>query len=120
MHKIISAATILTLLVLGCGENKETTEKIESAVQNPTSPEGKEKLFEEIINRTMDYLRYNDKSYIYELEFPYYIEETTFDKYLENGKIRGAKADTLEFVDIVKLNMYEPAKGSAEFAIPDS
>jgi len=108
MPKIVSVMTILILLILGCGENQEITERVDSAVQNPTTPEGKEKLFEEIINRTMDRLRYSDKSYLYELEFPYYREENTFDKYLENRKIRGAKADTLDHVDIVKLSMYEP------------
>ncbi|MCH9023826.1 MAG: hypothetical protein IH931_00700 [candidate division Zixibacteria bacterium] len=108
MHKFTLVMTILILLVLGCGENKETTQKVESTEQNPATPEGKEKLFEDILNKTMDRLRYRDKSYIYELEFPYYREENTFDKFLENGKIRGAKADTLEFVDIVKLSMYEP------------
>jgi len=107
MHKITMVIALLTLLVLGCGGNKETKEKIESDAQNPVTPEGKEKLFEDILNRTMDRLRYSDKSYIYELEFPYYREEISFDKFLEIGKIRAAKADTLEFVDIVKLNMYE-------------
>ena len=108
MFKFFLITAIMILLVLGCGENKETTEKVGSAVQNPTTPEGKEKLFEDILNLAMDRLRYKDKSYLYELEFPYYREENTFDKFLEHGKIRGAQADTLEFVDIVKLNMYEP------------
>ncbi len=117
MHKLALAITLFTLLVLGCGENKETTKKIESADQNPATPEGKEKLFEDIINLAMDYLRYSDKSYLYELEFPYYREENTFDKFLEHGKIRGAEADTLEFVDIVKLNMYEPDSAVAHVEV---
>lgn len=108
MPKISLAIALLTLLLLGCGENKETTQKIETVDQNPSTPEEKEKLFEDILNLTMDRLRYKDKSYIYELEFPYYREENTFDEFLKNGKIRGAKADTLEFVDIVELIMYEP------------
>jgi len=108
MHRIILSIVLLTLLVLGCGDNNETTQKVETVDQNPATPEGKEKLFEDILNETMDRLRYRDKSYIYELEFPYYREENTFDKFLENGKIRQAKADTLEFVDIVELIMYEP------------
>lgn len=117
MPKIILVMIILILSVPGCGENKETTEKVVPAAQNPTTPEGKEKLFEDIINRTMDRLRYNDRSYIYELEFPYYREENTFDKFLENGRVRGAKADTLEFVDIVKLTMYEPDSAVAHVEV---
>ncbi|MEE8149033.1 MAG: hypothetical protein V3T75_01155 [candidate division Zixibacteria bacterium] len=117
MHKIALAIALFTLLVLGCGENKETTKKIESADQNPATPEGKEKLFEDILNLAMDRLRYKDKSYLYELEFPYYREENTFDKFLEHGKIRGANADTLEFVDIVKLNMYEPDSAVAHVEV---
>ena len=108
MLKDISVVTILILLTLSCSENKETTDKVESVVQNPTTPEGKEKLFEDILNLTMDRLRYSDKSHIYELEFPYYREVFTFDQFLQNSRIRGANADTLEFVDIVKLSMYEP------------
>ena len=108
MHKIILSIALLTLLLLGCGESKETTQKVETVDQNPATPEGKEKLFEDILNNSMDHLRYKDKSYIYELEFPYYREENTFDSFLVNPRIRGAKADTLEFVDIVKLSMYEP------------
>ena len=108
MYKISLLIALLALLLLGCGESKETTQKVETVDQNPPTVEGKEKLFEDILNETMDRLRYRDKSYIYELEFPYYREENTYDKFLENGKIRGAKADTLEFVDIVELEMYEP------------
>ena len=117
MYKIALAIALFTLLVLGCGENKETTQKVESADQNPVTPEGKEKLFKDIINQAMDRLRYKDKSYLYELEFPYYREENTFDKFLEHGKIRGAQADTLEFVDIVKLSMYEPDSAVAHVEV---
>ena len=117
MHKFTLVMIILILLVLGCGENKETTQKVENTDQNPPTPEGKEKLFEDMLNETMDRLRYKDKSYIYELEFPYYREENTFDSFLVNPRIRGAKADTLEFVDIVKLSMYEPDSAVAQVEV---
>ncbi len=108
MQKSLIASVLLTLFLLSCGDNEKTPDKTDVITQNPATPEGKEKLFEDIVNESIQRLKYRDRSFHYEMEFPYYRDEHTYDDYLASAGVPYSQVDTMEFVDILSLESFEP------------
>ena len=60
-----------------------------------------------MLNETITRLRYGDKSGLYDNEFEYAQDETTFDKYLGMTQIRIAQADTITSVEVRHVDFYD-------------
>jgi len=106
---------VLYLITWGCSSKSDKNGDTISDTNSAAAMTEDDKL-EAILNEAMKRLRYKDKSYIYEMEFSYYREENTFDKYLQETKIKTAQADSLEFVDVIKVEYFgqDSAKAIAE------
>jgi len=62
---------------------------------------------QEVLREVLTRLKYGDKSGLYENEFEYLTDETTFDEYLELAPVKNAEADTLVSVEVVA---FEPSE----------
>jgi hypothetical protein len=96
------------LAASGCSTNKEddSDNNLDTSSTAVNTVLTEDEKIEKVINDAMTRLRYRDKSYIYDMEFQYYKDEHTFDDYLKERQILMAKADTLEYVDVVSAEYF--------------
>ncbi len=89
-----------------CGKKSGSGQ--DTTVDLSTQTEGsKEHAIEEMLNETIERLRYGDKSGLYENEFDYFTDETNFDDYLKMAQLRYAQADTITFVEVRHVNFLD-------------
>lgn len=111
----VSNATLLLLFgiiafFLGtCGKESGSEHKTVDAVavQQVADSLSEEDRIEGMLNDVMDRLRYGDKSGLYDNEFEYFTDETTFDEYLGMGQVRWANADTLTFIEVRHIEFFD-------------
>ena len=103
------------VMALSCSSKKDSTDEAASD-SLPTTAQTEDQKIAGIMNEAMTRLKYRDKSFIYENEFAYYRDKFTFDDYLNERKIQAAQADTLEYVDVVKVTYFgkDSAKADVE------
>jgi len=91
-----------------------------SLVDNVIVDEPEEKVSKELypeaeamqkaLNDAITRIKYGDKSGLYENEFEYLIDEKPFEEYITFPQIVNAKADTIDFVEVLK---YEPREDNS-------
>jgi hypothetical protein len=102
---------VLILCWGGCGDSGQPEGESEAVVEE-TRFDSKweagsiEAQFEALINETIDRMRYGDKAGLYDMEFEYFRDETTFDVYLTRGDIRWANADSLSFIEVKAVRLF--------------
>ncbi len=110
MYRNLVLTALLTILLVACSSKNEpepgATSQDEVASTQEIKPVTVRDSIEVMMNRAMDYLRYYDKSALYENEFPYVRDENTFDQYLKLGQIVYASTDSLTHIDVDSLTMY--------------
>ena len=93
--------------MVGCsGGSKDTKDTAESDATAFDEPKTARDSIEQMLNEAMTRLRYTDKSALYENEFSYLTDTTTFDDYLKTGQMRYANADTLTRVDVTDIQLF--------------
>lgn len=110
MYRYIVITLLVVLLVAACSGKKkqpETSTQNEVASTESSKPITVKDSIEVMMNVAMDYLRFHDKSKLYENEFPYVRDEKTFDQYLKLGQIAYASADSLTHIDVDSLTMFD-------------
>lgn len=95
----------------GCGDSGRSEGETETVVaENGFDSKWEagsiEAEFEGLINETIDRMRYGDKAGLYDMEFEYFRDETTFDVYLTRGDIRWANADSLAFIEVMAVSLF--------------
>lgn len=116
------SAAVLILCWGGCGESGQSEGENEVVVKE-THYDSKweagtiEAQFEALINETIDRMRYGDKAGLYDMEFEYFRDETTFDVYLTRGDIRWANADSLAFIEVMAVSMFEEDSAAVKVLI---
>ena len=116
---LIYVVSIIFLLLISCSSEKsndtktETTAEIETVETTPK----KELLtvkdtIEANLSEAMERLRYWDNSGLYENEFAYLTDETSFDEYLKFGQISYRNQKTVIDLIVDSLNLF--AHDSAE------
>ncbi len=60
-----------------------------------------------MLKETITRLKYGDKLALYENEFEYFTDEVNFDDYLEKGEIKWAQADTITFLEIKNVELFD-------------
>jgi hypothetical protein len=111
----VSKILLLMVVVVGvgffwsCGKKSDSGNAgQDTTVASNTKGElSEEEVIEEMINEVLTRLRYGDKSGLYENEFEYAQDETSFEEYLEMGQIRFAQADTITFVEVRHVNFFD-------------
>ena len=100
----------IVLCLAACGQKTEPGKSGADTVVATTDSSGRAPdivAIEQQLNDVLTRLRYGDKSGLYENEFDYFTDETTFDKYLEMGQIRWANADTLAFLEVRDIEYFD-------------
>lgn len=103
---LIIVLLIIALTACSTKTDQQAADNTDSQTATDTSISEQDAQIEAMINEAMMRLRYKDKTYLYELEFPYYREEQSFDEYLKTRVISTARADTLEFVDVKRVTYF--------------
>jgi hypothetical protein len=111
----ISKILLLTLMSVGlgffgsCGKKSDSGSAGQDATVASNAKGGlsEEEIIEEMMNEVLVRLRYGDKSGLYENEFEYSNDETSFDEYLGMGQIRFAQADTITFVEVRHVKFFD-------------
>ena len=107
LYRLLLAALIAVVVGLaGCGggEEAETPSQAEGAADDSLPFD---KQIEAHLNRTIDRLRYGDRSGLWEDEFEYIHQDWTFSQYLDNRNVRFANADSLKFIEVRKVERYD-------------
>jgi len=73
--------------------------------------------FEALVNETIDRIRYGDKAGLYDMEFEYFRDETTFDEYLTRGDIRWANADSLAFIEVNAVRLFGEDSAAVDIVV---
>jgi hypothetical protein len=96
------AVLSLTLAHCGGGEDQETP----PAETTGDSLSDSARLVA-MVRTTVERLRYDDKSGLYEHEFQYFRDEETYDDYLGHGEVTWANADSLDSIQVVGIQIYD-------------
>ena len=115
--KVPEVSKILLLLLIStgigffgsCGKKNDSGNAGQdtTVASNAKGELSEEKNIEEMINEVLTRLRYGDKSGLYENEFEYAQDETSFEEYLGMGQIRFAQADTITLVEVRHVNFFD-------------
>jgi len=117
--KVISKKKILLLLELGavlsgfmygCGGDQSAEQAgVDDATVSdaPDEPVTLADTIELALNEALRRVKYGDKSNLYENEFDYLKDQMGYDKYLTLGPVRYAEADSLSWVDVVSVDLYD-------------
>ena len=111
---------LLMIVLSGCSSNSDTKTDTSAAAENfiaNTSIPQRELLtvkdtINAVLSDAMERLRYWDNSGLYENEFSYLTDETTFDEYLKFGQISYHNPQTV--IDLVVDSIFMFAHDSAE------
>ena len=111
----VSKILLLMLISTGIGFFGSCSKKSDSSdagqdatiASNVKGELSEEEIIEEMLNEVLIRLRYGDKSGLYENEFEYAQDETSFEEYLGMGQIRVAQADTITFVEVRHVNFFD-------------
>jgi hypothetical protein len=69
-------------------------------------PGSEEQVIEDVINDVLARLKHKDKTGLFENEFQYLRDQDVFDDYLKHGQVNWAQADTIEFVDVHRVDFF--------------
>ena len=96
-------------LLTSCGSENgsEDVAQDSSAIAGQAGGTSEEKMIAKKLNETIMRLKYGDKSALYENEFEYFTDEVNFDEYLEKAEIRWAQADTITFLEIKNVELFD-------------
>lgn len=83
----------------------------------PKGELSEEAAIEETLNEVVTRLRYGDKSGLYDNEFEYATDETTFDDYLTKGEIRYAQADTITFIEVRHVKFFDHDSAAVDVTV---
>lgn len=111
----VSKILLLMVVIAGvgffcsCGKKSDSSNAGQDATvaSNAKGELSEEEVIEEMFNEVLTRLRYGDKSGLYENEFEYAQDETSFEEYLGMGQIRFAQADTITFVEVRHVNFFD-------------
>ncbi len=97
---------LIVVMFGGCSSKKETASdpvvETDSTItaQPRFAPGSDEEQIYTMINNALIRLSYGDKSDLYELEYEYFTDETSFDDYLKMGQITYAQMDSILRIDM--------------------
>jgi len=100
----------MMIVVAGCsGESQQsdTASVQETELAAKAEPVTVRDTVELVLNEVIDRVRYGDKSGMYYNEFEYLRETMGFDEYLRLRQVHYAKTDTLKFIEVLDLLMYD-------------
>jgi hypothetical protein len=111
----VSKRLLLMVVVAGvglfwsCGKKSDSGDAGQdtTVVSKAEGEHSEEQAIEDMMNEVLTRLRYGDKSGLYENEFEYAQDETSFEEYLGMGQIRFAQADTITFVEVRHVNFFD-------------
>jgi len=110
-YKIFFVFLFLVCFLGGCSGSDD---KSETAIETDTIGDQVDdsSLVDNVIvdNDAITRIKYGDKSGLYENEFEYLIDEKPFEEYITFPQIVNAKADTIDFVEVLK---YEPREDNS-------
>jgi len=115
MKRICSSIILLVisgLLLVAAGCSGESQQSDTASVEKPglavkAEPVTVRDTIEVVLNEVIDRVRYGDKSGMYYNEFEYLRQTMGFDEYLKQPAVHYAKTDTLKFLEVLDLNMYD-------------
>jgi len=93
------------LFVIGCSNQSNKAKTASNSTGNQKTMTLKDTI-ESVINEAMTRLRYGDKSGLYENEFSYLKDTTTFDDYLKTGQMKYAKNDSISHIDVNDVELF--------------
>ncbi|NOY88569.1 MAG: hypothetical protein GXO93_04145 [FCB group bacterium] len=93
------------LFVIGCSNQSNKAKTASDATGNQKIMTLKDTI-EDVLNEAMTRLRYGDKSGLYENEFSYLKDTTTFDDYLKTGQMQYASNDSLSHIDVNDVELF--------------
>lgn len=110
MSKLLIVITLMAFLA-GCGGSGDKADEPATATQEKLSfskwePGTLEAEIEIVLNETVDRMRYGDKSGLYDMEFDYLRDAETFDDYLKRGEVRWANADSMDYIEVLRVTPF--------------
>ena len=111
-HRLSILNLLIVVLLTGCSsqEPEKTTAAGESSAPElavTATPVTIRDSIEVVMNEAAVRVKYRDKSALYEMEFEYFTETTSYDDYIKNRIIAAAKSDSLSFMEVTDLKLYE-------------
>ena len=106
-------AALAAALIIGCsaGQDGDTSQ----GAPEPAAMTAEEQIAHDL-NEALVRLSYGDKTGLYNLEFPYLREETTFDAYLKLRSIEFAQMDSLDHLEVNAFNYFETDSAAVDVA----
>ncbi|MFQ5452915.1 MAG: hypothetical protein ACE5D6_01855 [Candidatus Zixiibacteriota bacterium] len=124
MKKICSNMKLVLVLsftlIYGCDSESNRNSQDDLAVGDTSTVQVEMTVrdtIENVLNEAMTRLHYGDKSGLYENEFIYYKNMATFDEYLKTGQMAYAEAESLTFVEIVDLTLFDHDSAEANVTV---
>lgn len=119
---VTSVVLILGLGGGGCGDSGQSESETEAVVEETRfgskwEAGSIEAQFENLMNEIIDRMRYGDKAGLYDMEFEYLRDENTFDEYLARGDIKWANADTLVFIEVIGVTLFDEDSAAVSVVI---
>ena len=115
--------TLLLTFCVGLLVSCSSKTKLADVAQDSTLMAGgvdetsEKKCIGEMLNETITRLRYGDKSALYENEFEYFTDEVNFDDYLKKGEISRAQADTVTFLEVKTIDLFDRDSALVDYTV---
>lgn len=107
---LIITTSVSVFSFIGCSsdesENKKISQQPKEEIANPYNLNEEELAIQDLLNEALIRLSYGDKTGLYKLEFEYFLDEYSFDDYLNRGEIIYAKMDSINHVDVKGCKFY--------------
>lgn len=115
MKRIFNPGFLLTvsfmlIVMAGCSGESQQSASVpdkDTDLAVKTEPVTARDTVEQVLNEAVDRVRYGDKSGLYYNEFDYLRETVNFDEYVKINQVHYARTDTLKFLEVLELIMYD-------------